>query len=347
MPEVTRPVRAFNRFIGINLGGGRGKSTAVARLEIDRASETPRLHVAEARVRRGHRGGGEDSHDGRGDPLFRDEVLIEYLERWVDDDAVVAINAPLTLPPCIRCDLPCPGVNDCTVPVVRWMRSHARRIAEPRRSDPGKPAVTPYTQRAVDLLLTSAGLKPRESLGQGMGPLSARAAYLRRALSPMLRLHENLIEVHTPATVIRMFGVETEHRLRHGTAESIWELRKHVLTRLSDGALLGPSDNGGARSLAFAYVWPEVVVRSPHVFDAVLAAYTAFVWAWENWRGPRDLVESPGRQADGVGARPGRLAAFPEGRGAAVLDAITALDDELLWLEDGWIWVPPVRTNNR
>ncbi|MCB9752460.1 MAG: DUF429 domain-containing protein [Myxococcales bacterium] len=342
MTEGAHQARAFTRYIGINLGGGRGKSTAVARLEIDNEGETPRLQLAEARVRRGHRGGGEDSHDGHGDPLFRDDVLIEYLRRWVDDDTVVAINAPLTLPPCIRCQLPCPGVSECPVPVVGWMRAHASRIAERRRSDPGKPAVTPYTQRAVDLLLTCAGLKPRESLGQGMGPLSARAAYLRRVLSPRLRLHENLIEVHPPATVIRLFGASVEHRLRHGTAEAIWALRKRVLAELSDAALLEPGDAAGARALALAYVWPEVVVRSPHVFDAVIAAYTAFAWAWERWRGPRDLIDGPGSEAEG-GARPER-SEHMEGRGAAVADAIESLDRDALWLEDGWIWVPPVRS---
>ncbi|MFO0636116.1 MAG: hypothetical protein U0168_25045 [Nannocystaceae bacterium] len=41
-------------------------------------------------------------------------------------------------------------------------------------------------------------VQPREALGQGTGPLAARAAFLRRRLSPRLRLHENLIEVGLP-----------------------------------------------------------------------------------------------------------------------------------------------------
>lgn len=61
--------RSFKRFIGVNLGGGRGKTTAVARLE--RAGRG--VNLVEARMRHGHRGGGEDSHDDSGDPLFRDE----------------------------------------------------------------------------------------------------------------------------------------------------------------------------------------------------------------------------------------------------------------------------------
>ncbi|MCA9688866.1 MAG: DUF429 domain-containing protein [Myxococcales bacterium] len=295
----------------MNLGGGRGKSTAVARLELDEAGGE--LRVAEARLRHGHRGSGEDREAG-GDSLFRDEALVAYLERWVDDETAVAINAPLTLPPCIRCTLPCPGVGRCEVPVVAWMRRHADGLVRPGRSDPGKPSVTPYTQRAVDLLFMRAGLKPRESLGQGMGPLSARAVYLRRVLSPRLRLHENLIEVHPPATVIRLFGEAVEHRLRRADTATIWELRKQILAEL-------PCGQDPARGLGFRYVWPEVVVRSPHVFDAILCAHMVFLWAADSLRGPAELHD---------------------GRDAGVDAAIDAL--ELLWLEDGWIWIPRAPT---
>ena len=304
--------RSFKRFIGVNLGGGRGKTTAVARLE--RAGRG--VSLVEARMRHGHRGGGEDSHDDSGDPLFRDEVLVAYLLRHLDDETVVAINAPLTLPPCIRCPLPCPGVPACTVPVVAWMRKHAPALSVHRgRSDRGKPAVTPYTQRASDLLLTHAGLQPRESLGQGMGPLAARAAYLRHALSPHLRLHDNLIEVHPPATIIRLFGAAVERRLGRGPADEVAAQRRKIFVGLGE-------------KLRFDYVWPEIVVRSPHIFEAVLSAFTAFLWSTQAWQGPADLLPPP------------------PGEPAIVRDPLTPALAEFgaLWLEDGWIWVPPVQT---
>ena len=258
---ATSPTRRFTRFVGVALGGGRGKTTAVARLErVDAEGEPPRVRLAEARLRHGHRGSGEEGGEGGGDPLFRDEVLVAYLQRWTSDDTAVAIDAPLTLPPCIRCPLACPGVQACTVPVVAWMRRHAPALHAARRSDPGKPAVTPYTQRAVDVLLTHVGLSPRESLGQGMGPLAARAAYLRRVLSPQLRLHENLIEVHPPATVTRLFGAEVERRHRRSDSEQAWELRKRMLQALDS-------------CLAFDFI----------------AGLTAFLWAHQGWQGPLDL----------------------------------------------------------
>ena len=316
---ATSPGRRFSRFVGVALGGGRGKTTAVARFELDEdasAPGAPRVRLAEARLRHGHRGSGPDSGDDGGDPLFRDEVLVAYLQRWAEPSTIVAIDAPLTLPPCIRCTLACPGVQACTVPVVAWMRRHAPVLHAARRSDPGKPAVTPYTQRAVDLLLTHVGLSPRESLGQGMGPLAARAAYLRHALSPMLRLHENLIEVHPPATVTRLFGASAEHKHRRGDSEQSWDLRKRML------AALGPW-------LGFGYVWPEVVVRSPHVFDAVIGGFTAFLWAYQAWRGPVDLL--PPAQRDD-----------PAAAGARDPLALAVAELGSMWLEDGWIWAPPL-----
>jgi hypothetical protein len=306
--------RNFSRFIGVNLGGGRGKTTAVARLE--RSGRGVRL--VEARMRHGHRGGGEDTAADLGDPLFRDEVLVGYLLRNLDDETAVAINAPLTLPPCIRCPLPCPGVQACEVPVVAWMRRHAPALLTHRgRSDRGKPAVTPYTQRAADLLLAHAGLQPRESLGQGMGPLAARAAYLRHALSPQLRLHENLIEVHPTATLIRLFGATTVHRLGRGPTDEVAEQRRKIFVGLGE-------------KLRFDYVWPEIVVRSPHIFEAVLSAFTAFLWATQGWKGPTDLLTPASEPAAGLAVRdplPPALADFDH-----------------LWLEDGWIWVPPAQT---
>jgi predicted nuclease with RNAse H fold len=237
-------------------------------------------------------------------------VLLRWIDRWVDENTVAAFDAPLTLPPCVRCRLPCPGVDACVVPVVVWMRRHGPNlIVRTGRSDPGKPAVTPYTQRATELLLERATLQPREALGQGMGPLAARATYLRRALSPRLRLHENLIEVHPRATLIRLFGDRDERRTRHGSATQTWDQRKLILERL--GAIVA--------GLEFDRVWPDLVVRNVHVFHAVVSAFTAYFWAREAWQGPADLLQ-----------------------GASDLAPVV---DELgdLWREDGWIWAPPRR----
>ena len=297
----------FRRFIGIDLGGGRGKNTAVARLELTRAADgSLRLGVSDAKIRYGQRGTGQRTDEPGGDAHFRDDVLVEYLERWVDDATVVGIDAPLTLPPCIRCTLPCPTVSRCEVPVVKWMRKWGPRLL-PGRARSGKPSITPYTQRATEILSQGTGVAPRETLGQGTGPLAARATYLRRHLSPRLRLHENLLEVHPRATLTRLFGAEVERRVRTGDTEAVWDARKDVLSRMP-----GRADPRSA--VAFDYVWPELVVRNTHVFAAVVCAFTTFLWA-----------------------------TAPQRSEAAELPAVAATARaELghLWLEDGWVWAP-------
>jgi predicted nuclease with RNAse H fold len=303
--SADHPRAHLRRFVGISLGGGRGKTTAVARIELGEAGAS--LVLAEARVRREHKGGGAPRDAGQETGPFRDQVLLAYLDEWVDEHTAVGVDAPLTLPPCVPCQRACPGIEACTVPAVVWMREHAPRLQiRSGRSDPQKPLVTPYTQRPTELLLEHATLQPRETLGQGMGPLAARATYLRRATSPRLRLNENLLEVHPRATLIRLFGDEAERGTRRGETVGTWGQRRHMLVALSDG-------------LEFDRVWPELVVRNVHVFHAVVCAFTVYLWAKEGWAGPEDFE----RAADD----------------AALVDALAQLRER--WLLDGWIWVPP------
>ena len=120
-PQAARS--HFKRFLGISLGGGRGKNTAIARLEPGKTANS--VVLAEARAKRGHRGGGALGIQTAKDVIpFRDDVLLDYLHEWVDDETVVAIDAPLTFPPCLRCQLDCPGMDACTVRSVAWMRAH-------------------------------------------------------------------------------------------------------------------------------------------------------------------------------------------------------------------------------
>ncbi len=167
----------LRRFIGVDLGGGRGKTTAVARLEHTEHDGIWRLVLADAKLRYGQRGTGRDDEPSGGDTLFRDDVLVDYLERWTDAHTLVAIDAPLTLPACIRCTLPCPGVERCEVPVVQWMRAWAPRLRARGRSDPGKPAVTPApTKRAEATIHHFRRTTARTiSLGSITNPASPRS----------------------------------------------------------------------------------------------------------------------------------------------------------------------------
>ncbi len=248
---------SFLHVLGVDLGGGKGKKTAAATLRVDPVDPKKGATVVDFAPR------------PRELPLY-DHSLLALL-RGYGDDTLVAIDAPLTLPPCLRCQVSlCPGQADCVDGSVVQMRAAAASHAGEgdRHSRRGKPQITPYTQRETELrLFLERGITPREALGQGTGPLAARAAHLTRALADRFRLNENLIEVSPKATLAAL-GF-TKHTRKH-THER--EARAEVLEALAPDLRFGPG------------VWREVCVQSDHLFDAVIAAYTGYLWARDRWQ---------------------------------------------------------------
>lgn len=254
-PAVARP---FRWFIGVDLGGGKGKKTAVAVLRRD---DDGAVVTALAPA-------------GKQPPLYDDALVALIGQHAVNDETLVAVDAPLTLPPCLRCEVPvCPGQATCIDPAVVEMRRLAHGAPESSRDHRrGKPQITPYTQRVTEVYLhRRLGLPPRETLGQGMGPLTARAAHLVRALAGRFRLHENLIEVFPRAT-LSMLGLDDNSRYKKHV-----ERRLGILERLPDLSF-GPG------------AWREACVQSDHVFDAVICAYTAYLYARDAWQLPAETA---------------------------------------------------------
>jgi len=234
--------KPFKRFIGIDLGGGKGKKTALAVLDRSRDGVTvTALHPR------------PDEQ-----PLYDTALIAAVRERG--EDAAVCVDAPLTLPPCVRCDVACcPGQTSCAdAEVVTLRRLFGLGVG--RR---GKPAFTPYTQRATEAyLVRQRGISPREALGQGTGPLTARASYLVRALADRFTLNDSLIEVFPRAT-LELLGFRDRYKKRV-------DKRIEILARLRD--------------LSFAPgVWREECRQSDHVFDAVICAYTGFLRSRDAW----------------------------------------------------------------
>jgi len=279
--------RKFQHVLGVDLGGGKSKKTALATLRVDGRSAT----VVDIAPRTGA-------------PPFYDPTLLETI-RGYGDETLLCIDAPLTLPPCLRCTVPvCPGQERCIDPSVVEMRALAAEAAEARERDErialrggrdarrGKPSITPYTQRTTEVFLAcSVGIAAREGLGQGTGPLAARAAHLVRALADRFTLNENLLEVYPKATLVALgLGTPFKKHLRER------ETRARVLESLSDQLRFGPG------------VWRERCVQSDHLFEAVICAFTGFLWARDGWS----------------------------------LPSYTSARDADARLRDGWIWTPPV-----
>jgi uncharacterized protein DUF429 len=277
--------RSFLHILGVDLGGGKGKNTAVATLRVGPHGGATVTEIAP-------RSGALPLYDGR---------LLDLLGGF-GDGTLVCMNAPLTLPPCLRCQVPvCPGQENCVDTAVVEMRriADANGAGADRNGRRGKPTITPYTQRATEVhLLYERGLAPREALGQGTGPLAARAAHLGRALADRFRLNDNLIEVSPKATLTALGFTRPYKKHLHEQ-----ETRARILETLSPELDFGPG------------VWREVCVQSDHLFDAVICAFTGFLWARDGWT----ETDTAARALNRDGLRDDRR------------------DDRI----DGWIWVPP------
>lgn len=289
-------MRPFRRFIGVDLGGARGKTTAVATAELGDGCLIIESVASRSAMK-----------------PWTDDVLLNRIRDFDPDSTVVAIDAPLTTPACLRCSLEaCPGASVCDVPAVAWLRSRSQldgsaadvegelfvanrsngMTATARSPLPDKGLVlAPYTHRCTEVALHfDAGVYPREHLGQGVGPLAARGNHLRRVLRPMgYSLNHNLIEVSPRATVHALFGGDAARGYKRDADP--WLTRASIVEGMAGSVRFGPRSR----------LAREDVLQNDHCFDALLTAYTAYLYSRDEWVMPADQAE----------------------------------------LEDGWIWAPP------
>ena len=117
------------------------------------------------------------------------------------------------------------------------------------------------------------------SLGAANSQITARAGQLRRRLRGAgYQLHGNLLEVSPTATVAALCGPRVARGYKRDADP--WVTRAVVLERFSD--------------LSFApqsRMAREDVLRNDHCFDAVISAYTAYLWARDGWELPTGIFE--------------------------------------------------------
>lgn len=271
--------RAFSRFVGVDLGGGRGKTTAVAEIRIASGGGAEVIEVATR----------------SGQKPWTDDTLIHRLA-VPDPERVIAIDAPLTTTACGRCERPvCPGSEACEDPAVVWLRTTGRALVQkmaaetvgagsrPVPQHAAQARLAPYAHRATDVVMTyQRGLLPLSSLGAANSQITARAGQLRRRLRGAgYQLHGNLLEVSPTATIAALFGPRIARGYKRDADP--WVTRATILERFTD--------------LAFApqsRMAREDVLRNDHCFDAVISAYTAYLWAREGWQLPDGVFAEDG-----------------------------------------------------
>ncbi len=269
--------RQFSRFVGVDLGGGRGKTTAVAELRIASRGGAEVIEVATR----------------AGTLPWTDETLVGRLA-VADPERVIAIDAPLTSTACGRCEEPiCPGTETCTDPAVVWLRSTGRSLVQhvdvktvggrPRLQTTAQARLAPYAHRATDVVMTyQRGLLPHSSLGATNSAITARATHLRRRLHGAgYQLHGNLLEVSPAATIAALCGPRVARGYKRDADP--WVTRASVLEGIAD--LTFAPQSRMAR---------EDVLRNDHCFDAVISAYTAYLWARDGWETPTGVFAEDG-----------------------------------------------------
>ncbi len=248
--------RNFVHVLGIDLGGGKGKKTALATLRVDGGLAT----VVDIAPRNGAL-------------PFYDAALIETIRQY-GDETLLCIDAPLTLPPCLRCAVPiCPGQQACVDPSVVEMRALAgasRSAARPRQPPRQAPhhAVHPARHRGAPG--APAGHPGARGAGPGHRPPGgagrAPAARAGRSVPPEREPDRGLSRRRR----WRCWGWRT-HFKKHLRER---ETRARILEALSGELRFGPG------------VWRELCIQSDHLFEAVISAFTGFLWARDGWMLP-------------------------------------------------------------
>ncbi|MDZ4663180.1 MAG: DUF429 domain-containing protein [Pseudomonadota bacterium] len=251
--KINRPSpREFliKRFLGLHLGGAKTDNTVVAVLEYypkHKKVFLSRIHLG--------LGGKKDKS--------ADLVLHELLTIGESPIDLLSMDAPLSLPKCIICELKCPGYEKCGEPEIKWMwnwfKKHGKQKKPPRQ-------FVPYTQRCTELHVASEYEKafhPPEALGSNMAPLASRAQFILR------RIKVPTIEVYPELSLWRI-GQKLD------ISKSMFNFHKHSVEGESNRLQIIKKivDSG----LVFVYDQDiKVLSQTPAAFDAFICGLTAYI----------------------------------------------------------------------
>lgn len=238
------------RYLGLSLGGGKTDKTALCSLEYYPKQKKIFLSRLFSKIK----SEGQVSGD----------LKISSLVAECDRPKLLAMDAPLQLPKCMRCELKCPGYETCTQPEMQWKWKHYEQLPNPKKSNK---LFTPYTERCVDIYLASQfdeKIHIQHALGSNMAPLTARALFLKR------RMKVATIEGNPKVSLWRLgqkLHVNKSHLRFHKHWETGQETRELLLQKMID------------KKWVFIYEQDrKELIENSNSFDSLLMAMTSLLY---------------------------------------------------------------------
>jgi len=241
----------FHQYAGLCLSGGKSNKTSLAVVQYYPKQRKIFLERLEDKI--------------SSDPITSaDEKLLNILGSYKRRLKALAIDAPSSLPKCIRCRLKCPGYNVCTVSEISWLRQEYKKINNKKKPKVG---FTPYTQRCAEVYIAKhmdEPFYPSHALGSNGAPLTARANYLSR------HIKQKKIEFYPKLSLWRIgrsLGVQKSYLRFHKNSADGNEIREAILAKLID------------KDVAFIYDQDlKTLIKSPQAFEAFLGALTSVLY---------------------------------------------------------------------
>ncbi len=241
----------IKRYVGLHLGGSKTDRTSLAVLEY--YPKHKKLFLS-----RMHHQIGPDKERSS------DAILHQVLTVSEAPIDLLALDAPLSLPVCMRCELKCPGYENCSEVEIKWMWNSYRKRQKSKK--PNK-IFSPYTQRCSELYVAQELEKnfyPPEALGSNMAPMLARAHFILR------RITQKAVEVYPPLSLWRIGQkVGASKSLLNFSKHSVdgEENRFHILKKLVDSG--------------FVFIYDQdirLLSQNTSAFDALICGLTAYLY---------------------------------------------------------------------
>jgi hypothetical protein len=252
-PDLDSHTGDVHRFVGISLSGGKADKACLAVLEYFPKHKKVFLSRLVEKI--------------KSDEVHSADYKINEVIRQYDRIVNIAFDVPFRFPQCLVSTPPCPGIESCSEPHVRWMWDYTKK-----QNDKKKPRklFTPYTQRCVEMYVSTELEEPfhmQHAMGANVAPLLARAMYLQRSLQ--IKSQIPCLEVFPKLSVWRVgraLNVMKSHLRFHKHSIGGDESRREIIQALS------------SHNVVFVYDQDvKLMIENNHAFEAFICALTGFL----------------------------------------------------------------------